>query len=302
MAGDDLDDFELERTPYTPADEPGTSASVSRPAAGGEASHLAATADGGNRLFLLTLAAVALIAFGVLVLLFVVFRQPQKPRPAETATSAAAAPSPRPLATTDAAAPAAAGPLPALDESDGYVRQLAAALSSHPELARWLAQAALVRTLTAIVANVAEGETPRPHLLFLAPAQRFRATGARGRHVVADAAGFAGYDRFADAVASVDAAAAAAAYHTLEPLFDAAYRDLGHPEGGFRPALDAAITALLAVPVPPANAELVPHAIGFRWADPALEGLTAAQKQFLRIGPRNVPLVQAKLRELRAAL
>jgi hypothetical protein len=301
MAGDDLDDFELARTPYTPTDEPAGPTAASRPSAAAEAPTTAASADGGNRLFLLTLAAVALIAFGVLVLLFVVFRQPSKPSPADTTATAPAAPSPRPLASTDAASPAA-GPLPALDDSDGYVRQLAAALSSHPELARWLGQAALVRTLTAIVANVAEGETPRPHLLFLAPAQRFRATGARGRHVVADPAGFVGYDRFADAVASVDAPAAAAAYHALEPLFDAAYRDLGHPEGGFRHALDAAIAALLAVPVPPANAELAPHAIGFRWADPALEGLTAAQKQFLRIGPRNVPLVQAKLRELRAAL
>ena len=63
-----------------------------------------------------------------------------------------------------------------------------------------------------------------------------------------------------------------------------------------------AIQALVAVPVLREDVPLVPHAIGFRYADPALEGLTAAQKQFLRIGPRNVRLVQGKLRELEAAL
>jgi hypothetical protein len=78
--------------------------------------------------------------------------------------------------------------------------------------------------------------------------------------------------------------------------------DLGHPEGGFTAVLDQAIQALLAVPVLRDDVELVPHAIGFRYADARIEGLTPAQKQFLRIGPRNVRLVQAKLRELAAAL
>jgi hypothetical protein len=58
----------------------------------------------------------------------------------------------------------------------------------------------------------------------------------------------------------------------------------------------------MAVPVLGDDVELEPHAVGFRYADPKLEGLTAAQKQFLRIGPRNVRLVQQKLRELQAAL
>ena len=56
------------------------------------------------------------------------------------------------------------------------------------------------------------------------------------------------------------------------------------------------------MPVLRDDVELVPHAIGFRYADPKLEALTAAQKQFLRIGPRNVRIVQEKLRELQPAL
>jgi hypothetical protein len=298
MPGSDLDDFELERTPHTPRDEPERTLAAEAPFEN-ELSLPADGREGAGRLFLPTLVALALIALGVLVLLFVVFRQPVKPKPAEAVAATEAAPA-RPVPS--AAAPVPAAPLPGLDESDEYVRRAAASLSSRPELARWLAQPGLVRTLVAVVTNVADGETPRPHLGFLAPAQRFRAKGAPGRHVVADPASFTGYDRFADAIASIDASAAVSTYHTLEPLFDAAYRELGHPEGGFRHGLDGALAALLAAPVPPANAELVPHAVGFRYADPKLEGLTAAQKQLLRIGPRNVPLVQAKLRELQAAL
>ena len=117
-----------------------------------------------------------------------------------------------------------------------------------------------------------------------------------------DPAGFAGYDTFADTLTSVDAGAATTAYRTLAPLFEAAYVDLGHPGGGFSKALERAIQALVAVPVLREDVALVPHAIGFRYQDPALEGLTPAQKQFLRIGPRNVRIVQQKLRELQAAL
>jgi hypothetical protein len=283
---DDLDDFDLEPTrrqgdeetvrPYRP--EPGRKRGLLFPA---------------------TLAAVAVVAIALLAVLFLVFRHPAAPKASPGPAPLAAAPGPL-AAASPTATPGP--PLPALDESDDFLRQLAAGLSAHPELARWLARASLVRTLTAVVVNVAEGETPRPHLEFLAPKQRFRVARRPARLIVPDAVGFAGYDLFGDAVASVDARAAAGAYMTLAPLFEAAYVELGHPEGGFPAALDKAIRALLAVPVLRDDVELVPHAIGFRYADPKLEALTPAQKQFLRIGPRNVRLVQGKLRELAAAL
>jgi hypothetical protein len=281
---DDLDDFDLEPTrrpedeetirPYRP--EPGRKRGL---------------------LFPLTLATVAVVAIGLLGVFFFVFRHPATPKATPGAAPLAA--SPRPLASPS---PAPTVPLPSLDDSDGLARQLAAGLSAHPELAHWLARTALVRTLTAIVVNVAEGESPRPHLEFLAPKQRFRAARRPARLIVPDPTGFAGYDLFGDAVASVDAAGAANGYRTLAPLFEAAYVELGHPEGGFPVALDKAIGALLAVPILREDVELTPHAIGFRYADPKLEALTPAQKQFLRTGPRNVRLVQGKLRELEVAL
>jgi hypothetical protein len=283
---DDLDDFDLEPTrrqaeeetvrPYRPDPEKKPS----------------------GLFFPATLALVAVIATALLAVVFFVFRHPSQPK---------AEPSPALAAT--ATAPPAASPaptpqvaLPTLDDSDAFVRQIAAGLSANPELARWLARTALVRTLTVVVVNVADGETPRPHLDFLAPRQRFRAARRPARLLVPDPAGFAGYDPFGDAIASVDVTVAATAYRATAPLFEAAYVELGHPEGGFPAALDSAVRALVAVPVLREDVELVPHAIGFRYADPKLEALTPAQKQFLRIGPRNVRLVQGKLKEMAAAL
>jgi len=279
MPDDDLDDFELEKTRRLDDETLGSPR--------GEGPR-------GGIGFPMILTALAVLVIAMLGVLFLVFRKPGKPAPAVTPVPIAA-PVPAPTPT-----PAVA--LPRLEDSDGFVRTVAATLSSNPELARWLAQTALVRRLTAVVDNVANGESPRPHLEFLAPKQRFKAARRPPRQIVPDPAGFAGYDVFADAVASVDANVAAAGYRTLAPLFEAAYVELGHPEGGFPKALDRAIAALVAVPVLRDDVALVPHAVGFQYEDTKLEGLTDAQKQFLRIGPRNVRLVQQKLRELAAAL
>ena len=282
---EDLDDFELETTRR----DVETLREIRMPGA----------PDGGGPRggigFPMILAAVAVLVIAALGVLFLVFQKPGKPAATPLPLAAGPAAAPAPSAT-----PAVA--LPSLDASDAFVQGIAKALSSHPELARWLAQGSLVRTLTAVVDNVANGEAPRPHLQFLAPKQRFKAARRPPRQIVPDPAGFEGYDVFADAIASVDAGAAASAYRTLAPLFDAAYVELGHPGGGFPQALARALQALTAVPVLREDVALVPHAIGFRYEDRALEALTPAQKQFLRIGPRNVRIVQGKLRELQSAL
>jgi hypothetical protein len=230
---DDLDDFDLEPT-RRPADEETVRPYRPDP-----------EKKPGGLFFPATLALVAVIAMALLAVVFFVFRHPSKPR---------AEPSPAPAAAAPASPAASPSPtpevaLPPLDGSDEFVRQIAAGLSAHPEVVRWLARTALVRTLTVVVVNVADGETPRPHLDSLAPKQRFRAARRPARLLVPDPAGFAGYDAFGDAVASVDAVGAARAYHTLAPLFEAAYVELGHPEGGFPAALDKATRVLLVVPV-----------------------------------------------------
>ena len=288
---DDLDDYELERTRRLEDEETAHEPAYREREREREPYGVRPRREGiGFPMLLAGLAVLVLLSLGVL---FFVFQKPGKPQPTPAPIA--------PVAQAPAQAPSPVN-LPKLEDSDDFVRGLATTLSANPELKRWLAQSGLVRRLTAVVDNVSNGETPRPHLDFLAPKQRFKAARKPGRTIVADPAGFAGYDVFADAIGSVDTNLAAAGYRTLGPLFDAAYVELGHPEGGFANALDRSIAALLEVPVLPENTELVPHAVGFRYADPKLEGLTAAQKQFLRLGPRNVRLIQAKLKELRAAL
>jgi hypothetical protein len=119
---------------------------------------------------------------------------------------------------------------------------------------------------------------------------------------VADATAFGAYAAVGEVVASLDGQQTAQTFGALEPLFDVAYRDLGHPEGGFRKALVRAMEILEATPVPKGEETLERHGTLLRYADPRFEGLTPAQKQFLRMGPDNVGRVQEALARLRAHL
>jgi Protein of unknown function (DUF3014) len=190
--------------------------------------------------------------------------------------------------------------LPPLGESDAAVRELAGGLSPNPALPRWLSADRLVQRFVTAVDNVAEGTSPRPHLLFLAPEASFQ-TVTRNERVYVDPASYARYDTVADVVGSLDARRCVELYRRLQPLCEDAYRELGHP-GRFDEALAKAIHTLLATPVVDGEVEVRPRVVSYTFADPRLEGLSPAQKHFLRMGPRNVRMIQGELRSLAAAL
>lgn len=191
--------------------------------------------------------------------------------------------------------------LPPLDESDAKVREWAATLSEHPQLATWLVPDHLVRRLVASVDNIARGESPRPHLSTLAPEGAFQAR-LEGDRTRVDARSYKRYELLTDVFTSLDIAGTARLYHDLEPLLEESYQELGDPDREFRDVLAAAIDRLLAVDVPAGSPELQREPLFYRYSDPELEVMTPAEKHLLRLGPENAAKVQTKLRFLRAAL
>ena len=181
------------------------------------------------------------------------------------------------------------------------MRELVRAASANPDLVAWLATDGLIRRAAVAVDNVAEGVDPAKNFPIAAPAGSFAVDGGDADAVIAPAS-FHRYDALAGAVASLDAAGVARLYRRLEPLFDQAYQDLGYPGRRFRDALATAIRSLLAAPVPPARIEVVAETTSYHFRDRDLEGLTAAQKLLVRMGPDNVRRIQAKLREIAGEL
>ena len=218
-------------------------------------------------------------------------RFPVPPLPGGTAAA--------PSDVEDAEAPPAT---PAsLEGTDELVRRLAAGLSSHPNLAKWLAHDELVRRFVVTVANVAEGQSPTKQLTFLEPREDFSVIEKGGR-VVVDPRSYHRYDAAAEVVASLDAAGCAELYRELDAEIDAAWAELGEPGTDFDTVVARAIGTVLAVPLPEGEVELDPRVTTHQYADRRFEKLTPAQKQLLRMGPQNVRKVQEKAREVSAAL
>lgn len=243
------------------------------------------------------LAILAAVAF-----LFYVFVL-RKPKPPEAAAPAAAPP-----AQAEAEkAPAAPGleplafPAVSLAESDAAIRPFAGLLSTDPVFAKWVLSQDLIRTFVVSVDNVANGLSPKPHLGFFSPEGAFRVARAKTGTFV-DPAGYARYAPVIEVVRSIDATAAVRLYRAVGPLVQEAYNELGYPGVAFDSTLEKAMGELLETPVVEGPIRLQAKVLSYTMADPALEGLSLAQKQLLRLGPKGVAAVQAKIREIAAVL
>jgi hypothetical protein len=240
------------------------------------------------------IAGVLLLVLSVGALWFFVLRN--RMAPAAKTVAETTVDLPRPSARR-AAEPGEAIEVPPLDESDGVVRTLVERLSSHPAVAAWLTTKGLIRNLTVVIANIADGETPATHLAPLRPQGAFATRTSSGLTWI-DPASYHRYDGIAAAVEGLDARGVARFYATIKPRIQEANRDLAGKDSDFDQTVQRAIVMLLRTPIVERDVQLRTEKVSYRFADPALEDLTAAQRQFLRMGPRNVRIVKAKLREV----
>ena len=237
-----------------------------------------------------------LVAAGAAAYFAFVWRQSAAPSRSASATPpAAAAPASPPLGGKGDPIT-----LPPLDASDTLVRTLVQALTESPAVMAWLPTRGLIRNFTVVVANIADGVTPAKHVAVLRPAAPFRIVTRDGTAYV-DPRSYDRYATIADAIASVDAGGAAKLYATLKPRIEDAHRDLGASDS-FDRTLERAIVALLNTPVVDGPERLKLKGIGYAYADERIESLTPAQKQLLRMGPRNVRVIKTKLRDIAVSL
>jgi hypothetical protein len=192
--------------------------------------------------------------------------------------------------------------LPPLDQMDGFLRPLLAALSSRPELARWLATDDLVGQLAAALDQAATGASPARDFKMIAPASPF-VPGGRGERRVIDPASYRRYDGLVQTVTSIDASSVAKIYKTIHPRLNDAYQRMGNQGRNVDQAVQLSLDILLDTPVVKDPILLVEgEGAGWEYADQELEALEPTQKQLLRMGPANVDRLLVWLRALQNAL
>ena len=195
-----------------------------------------------------------------------------------------------------------AADLPPLNQMDAMVRSLFGALSSRPELVKWLATDNLLNQTALAIDFASRGRSPAKDFKVIAPVGAFTVSRQGGRRAI-DPASYKRYDGLVTTLTSMDASAVARIYKTVKPRLNEAYQKNGHPESDIDAALGRALDILLDTPelkdpIPLREGE------GARWAfeNPKVESLEPAQKQLLRMGPDNVNKILVWLRAFRAGL
>ena len=242
--------------------------------------------------------AMAILAVGAAVAVYVLFLRPSSAPVAPTAAPAAVA---RPAAPVPLGGPADQIDVPPLDQTDALVRRLVGDLSPSAVAAAWLGGNGLIRNVVAVAVNLEEGASPAKLISRLRPDEPFRVVDRDGRQVI-DPRSYDRYNAAADAIVNLDPARAARLYATLKPRLEEAYRDLGFADRSFDRTFQAVVVGLVRTPVPDAEPAVTRQGVRYVYADEAFERLTAAQKQYLRMGPRNVRRVDDWLRRLADAL
>jgi hypothetical protein len=241
---------------------------------------------------------IAMLAVGGAIAIYLAFLRPASAPVAPAAAPKAAA---RPSTSTPLGGEADAIDVPPLDQTDGLVRRLVGAVSPAGIVNTWLSGDGLIRNFVVVAVNLAEGATPAKLIARLRPSGTFRVVDRNGRQMI-DPRSYERYDAAADAIVEMDPARVARLYATLKPRIEEAYRDLGFTDRSFDRALQDIIVTLVRTPIPGDQPIVKRDGLRYKYVDQAFEELTAAQKQYLRMGARNVQRVDAWLRRLADAL
>jgi hypothetical protein len=192
-------------------------------------------------------------------------------------------------------------PMPTLDQSDAAVRAALLTASEVAAVDSLLDSSDLVQRGAGIVEGLNRGSVLYKVLPVPRPEGAFTVEEQAGQTVIAPAS-YQRYDRYADAIATLDSDAVIDTFHRFRPLFEQAYAGLGYSGDDFDNALVGALDRILATPEVTGPIALKQESVMYTFADPELEALPELQKQLLRMGPDNSAKIKLQARALRAGL
>jgi hypothetical protein len=249
----------------------------------------------------LVLGAAILLVIGI-VGLFVLRDDAPAPEPvADVPRPAVETPPATAPAIDSAPPPARTLPLPPLDESDPEVLGGLTELFGQEAVMEHLVPERLVRNIVVSIDNAPRQQLALNQRPLQATPGNLIVTGDDERIVLAPE-NYARYEPFVALVSNLDAKTLVSFYRGLEPLFQQAFEELGHPDASFDARLNEVIEHLLQTPTPRGEIVLVQPSVVYKFADERLENLSAGQKLLIRMGVDNATVVKGKLREIQAAL
>ncbi|MCB1049132.1 MAG: DUF3014 domain-containing protein [Acidobacteria bacterium] len=175
---------------------------------------------------------------------------------------------------------------PDLEESDPFLETEHKNVSSHPYWNRLWEQNHLIRKFATAADLISRNKNPYSQAFFLRPSGEFTVQKNRDQAYLSEK-NFQRYQGLVTAVEAIDTAKAVQYYHFLEPVFEAAYKELGNTDRSWQETLNFAMTQIETTPLPSAPPELIGQGKVYIFKDPSLEALPPVQKAMIRMGNIN---------------
>jgi len=207
----------------------------------------------------------------------------------------------QPPAPASSLPPGRSLPLPKLDDSDAEVVGGLTELLGQDAIMQFLVPERLIRNVVVTIDN-APRQQMAPNQRPIKPTPNAFVTAGADETLTLSPENYARYAPLIAIVRRLDTKTLVSLYRGLQPLFQQAYEELGHPNSVFHARLLEVIRHLIATPDAPLEIKLVQPSVQYKYADERLEKLSAGQKVLIRMGRDNATVVKAKLRELEAAL
>jgi hypothetical protein len=164
-----------------------------------------------------------------------------------------------------------------------------------------LTSSELIRDAVVFIDNLRNGLVVRDKAGVEGPRNAFRVLEQNGKLYI-DPRSYDRYNTLVDWFVSLDTEVLVAMMERYRPLIAAALAEIGYLDTSPEQVLIEAIAVLNGTPAVGTVVELTDDTVMYRFTDPALEALPAAQKQMLRLGPDNIRRVKLKLSAIQTAI
>lgn len=191
--------------------------------------------------------------------------------------------------------------LPALDNSDDFLRDRMLLIKHKSELQEWLNTDDLVRRSASYLDGLARGNTLNKVFPLTAPEGSF-AMHKDGDVIWLNAGNYERYNATVAVLTSFDMKSLGQIFHFIRPLLETAFAEMGYRPRQMDGIILQSIDNILATPIIVEPIRLTRDSVAYKFADPELEALLPIQKQLLRTGPENTQRLQQQALLLKEAL
>jgi hypothetical protein len=194
-------------------------------------------------------------------------------------------------------------PLPALDNSDNWLKEKLPSLTWRKELLKLVIDDNMIRRFVVFTDNFSQGILTYKHSPLILPSSSFSAIETENlddnnqQEWLWDNGSERRFSLYIDLLKSTDSESLISWYFEIKPLIDEAYTELGYQDDKFTNTLQSAITRILDAELPKSPLKIIRPSVMYKYQDPAIEALDDVDKLLLRLGKENLLIIKSALLE-----